>query len=289
MRKISSIAVGPMSLVILLMAWIAAESRAVGPQPAVALVVQDEPTLLPQTEAIDAGDWVPIAPGISRRYVPILLDGGTAPTDMYALKLDPEQVRFQVNYEQGVARDIDSWRIEMQADVVVNGGFFTGDYRAVGRLIEDGVLYGFPLDYGERSVGVPGMFTVLDDGLVNLYSMGRDQYRPRDLDIWQAIESYPMLVLPGGQPQFHRETSKFARRTAIGIDSDGDVLVMVVDQPVFTLYAFSRWLAASDLNIDMALNLDGGRSSGLAAVTGAESIIIPSYVDVVSVLAIYTR
>lgn len=255
------------------------------------LTISEEIALAEAQAPIVAQDdnlWTAIAPGVSRRYVTIDL-GNDFSSTAYALKLDPKQVRFQVYYEAGVARDIDSWRIESASDIVVNGGFFTGEYRAVGRLIEDGILYGFALDYGDRSVGVPGMFTVLDDGIVNLYSMGRDQYRPRDLDIWQAIESYPMLVLPGGQPQFRQETNKFARRTAIGIDREGDVIIIVVDQPVFTLYAFSRWLAASDLELDMALNLDGGRSSGISAVTGTESVTIPSYVEVVSVLAVYTR
>lgn len=252
-------------------------------------VAEVQPTPVAAEPTLDVSEWVPIAPGVSRRYVTIALDDGDASTTMYALKLDPRQVLFQVHYEQGVARSINDWRLETQADVVVNGGFFTSEYSAVGRLIEDGILYGFALDYGERSAGVPGMFTVLDDGLVNLYSVGRNQYRPRDLDIWQAIESYPMLVLPGGQPQFRTETYKYARRTAIGIDNEGDVIIMVVDQPVFTLYTFGRWLAASDLNLDMALNLDGGRSSGISVVTGPESITIPSFVDVVSVLSVSSR
>jgi len=251
------------------------------PQPTV------EPPLA-ATPTPESGEWTQLAPGIKRRYIPVEVDDEGAMTNVYALKLNPEQVTFKVLFSEGEATNINDWRVEANAPLVVNGGFFTGDYDPVGRVIEDGVLNGFALNYGRNSAGVPGMFTVLDDGLVNIYSLGRVQFVPRDHDIWQAIECYPMLLLPGGQPVFTEETFKYARRTAIGIDYEGDVVVLVVDQPIFTLYQFSHWLAASDMQLDQVLNLDGGRSSGLAIATPGETLTIPAYVDLPGVLAVYT-
>ena len=45
------------------------------------------------------------------------------------------------------------------------------------------------------------------------------------------------------------------------------VLFIVTPGSTFTLYGMAVWLANSDLDIDTALNFDGGSSSGLAVWT----------------------
>ena len=98
-----------------------------------------------------------------------------------------------------------------------------------------------------------------------------------------------MLLLPGRQPTFPTETNKLAQRTVIALDDQGHVVILLIDLPIFSLHELSKWLANSDLELDSALNLDGGRSSGLAVTLSSGVKLIPSYVPLPVVIAIYPR
>src|SRR5574341_761272 len=238
-------------------------------------------TPLPPTPTITPTPvpWREIGPGVSQKYIPIPTSGSDQPNYVYALRFDPQRVAFRVHHDPEEAHSIEEWQTITRAPVILNGGFFGGDNAPFGRIIIDGVLYGSPLDYGADSVGVSGIFTVLDNE-VEIYALGRSFYNPRGLRFDQAVECYPILVLPGGQPTFLTETSREARRTVIALDEDGNVIVLLVDLPIFSLYELANWLVNSDLRIDTALNLDGGRSSGLAVALPGERITFSSFVPV---------
>lgn len=232
--------------------------------------------------------WDTLAPGVGVAEVPIPLpevDG--AAFNAYVVRIDPARTTFRVFWD-GQARTIGDWRGFTGADIVVNGGFFTSDYRPMGRLVMEGELVGTPFDPEER-LGVPGLFAVLD-GEPAIYSFGRSTFTPRGLRFDEAIEGYPMLLLPGRQPVYPfvpANPDRRARRTVIGLDGDGRVLIILIDGAVLSLYELSQWLAESNLNLDTALNLDGGRSSGMVVALGAERTVIPAYVELPIVLAVY--
>jgi uncharacterized protein YigE (DUF2233 family) len=235
--------------------------------------------------------WNTVAPGIGQRYVPVELPGTSAPAYMYALRIDPDAVTFRVHYDPAQPRSVEEWQAETGALAVFNGGFFSGSNRPVGRIIVDGELFGAPLYptlYGDDSVSIPGIFTVVD-GAAEIYALGRTTYNPRGLRFDQAAESYPMLLLPGRQPAYPEDTGREARRTIIALDEQGNVIVLVIDWSYFTLYELARWLADSDLRLYTALNLDGGRSSGLAVNMPGEQTVIPAYVPLPIVIAVYPR
>jgi hypothetical protein len=72
------------------------------------------------------------------------------------------------------------------------------------------------------------------------------------------------------------------------MDDQQRVIIIVSDLSTFTLHELSGWLAESDLNLDTALNLDGGRSTGIAVgLPGGRTI--PAYVSLPIVLGIYTK
>lgn len=205
---------------------------------------------------------------------------------VYALRLNPALVSFSVLYDPE-PRSIAEWLTQTGAAAVVNGGFFTGDHRPIGRLVIDGVLFGAPLDYTEK-IGVPGLFAVLDN-TAEIYALGRSSYTPRGMRFDQAVEAYPVLVLPGRQPAYPQNVGHRARRTVIGIDDRGYVVIALIDSPIYTLYELAQWLAASNLNLDIALNLDGGRSSALAVGIPGEEKVYEAVVPLPIVIAIEPR
>jgi uncharacterized protein YigE (DUF2233 family) len=248
-------------------------------------------TRIPSTATITptSSIWDPLGEGIEERFVPIHIEEGDEGLRYaYALRIDPSMVTFQVHYSEGFAQPIDAWQASLGASIVVNGGFFSGDYTPVGRIVSDGTMFGFPLNYGERTIGVAGLFTVLD-GQISMYTLGRGAYSPRGMRFDQALESYPILLLPGRQPTYPTETNEKARRTVIGLDSQGRLIILVSDLPLFTLHNLSGWLAESDLDMDIALNLDGGRSTGLVVSLPGHRREISSFVDLPIVLAIYPK
>ncbi len=232
--------------------------------------------------------WQYVARGIEARLVPINLADQPTTFYAYAMRIDPAHVEFRVHYDPEQPRPIDEWQTTTGAAIIFNGGFFAGNNTPVGRIVTDGQEYGYPLNYGEGTIGVAGVFGVIEDN-VALYAIGRSSFSPRGLRFDEAVESYPMLVLPGSQPVYPTETGEQARRTVVGVDRQGRVIIMVSDVPVFTLHQLADWLASSDLGIDTALNLDGGRSSGIAVSLPGEIRLINSYVPVPIAIAAYTK
>ena len=233
-------------------------------------------------------DWQALGRGISQAHLPVPIPGRDdgAIFWVYALRLDPDRVEFRV-FHDTEARSIDAWHAITGADVTVNGGFFFSNYAPQGRLVIDGEMIGTALDPSAR-IGVPGLFGVLD-GKVTITSLGRSEYTPRGMRFDQAVEAYPMLLLPGRQPAYPPRDGDRARRTVIGLDEEGHVILLLVDGPIFSLVELADWLAESNLNLQTALNLDGGRSSALAVTAGGTQTIIPAYVDLPIVIAAYAR
>jgi len=89
-----------------------------------------------------------------------------------------------------------------------------------------------------------------------------------------ALQSFPILVQPGGKLGFpaERENHVSARRTVLAQDKDGRILFIVAPEGYFTLHQLSVYLTGSDLNLDIAVNLDGGGSTGILVVDPPEMI-----------------
>ncbi len=229
--------------------------------------------------------WQSIGRGISRVYLPVPTPGSTAPSYFYVLRIDPTEVSFKVIYDPKLPHTINEWQSITRAAIVFNAGFFTGSNTPNGRIITDGTMHGSILDYGNDSIGVRGLFAV-SDHRVDIFAMGRTDYNPQGLRFDQAVESYPLLLLPGGQPTFPEETHKRARRTVIGLDQDNQVIVIISDIPLYSLYELAQWLAGSNLGLDSALNFDGGRSTGIMVSLPREEKLINSIVPVPVVIAV---
>lgn len=268
----------------------ATATAGVGPTATIRPTGTPAPSLTPRpSPSPEPPTWGRIAPGVQRALIPVPIPGTEEAWLVYTLRLDPARIDMRVLYD-GTARDLPGWQETSRAPILFNGSFFTGEAAPVGRIVSDGLLYGGPLSaaYGPESIGVIGMFTLLD-GVPELFTAGRSDYSPRDMRFDQALECYPILLLPGQQPAYLEDSGNRARRTVIGIDEEGYIVVMVIEQPIFSLYELAHWLPGSGLALDSALNLDGGRSSGMLVSLPAESIGIPAYVPLPIVVAVYLR
>lgn len=173
-------------------------------------------------------------------------------------RLDPATVRFRVLYTPGLAYPVSAWAQQADALLVVNGGYFTEEKMVTGLTISNGERFGAP--YGDYA----GMFAVTDMGAVSLRWLRTRPYDPAE-PLREAVQSFPVLVKPGGVMGFPADAGdgRQARRTVVAQDRSGRMLMMIAPRGGLSLHALAVWLAASDLDVDIALNLDGGTSSGL--------------------------
>ncbi len=222
--------------------------------------------------------WRLIAPGIERRDMSVAL--GRVATRAIALRFDPTLVTFRVHYSPGAPRSQEEWRAELpQAAAIINGGLFDEADRALGLVVAAGQ------SYGRSFIGFGGMFQVGWDG-VRVRSLVNEPYQGEP--VLEAVQSFPMLVEAGGiQAPQGEGFDQRSRRTAIAQDRAGKIVVVVFYDGLVSLAELQNWLIASDLDIWIAVALDGGRSTGLDVLTSEYRESYPSWSRLPAVIAVY--
>ncbi len=228
--------------------------------------VPQNPTesISPTFPAPDTG-WQVLRPGLERRLVTAQREGAGIPERFYMLRIDPDYFRFDIGYHPGEPQLLGDWMTETGALIVVNGGYFTESWEATGAIIIGGQ------QYGTSYQGFGGMLEITENnpGLRWLPQRPFDFQEP----LQAGLQSFPMLVTPGNQIGFPEEDDIPARRTVIAQDRQGRFLFVLASSGTFTLHQLSRYLVASDLDLEMALNLDGGSSTGLMLADPVEGIL----------------
>ncbi len=242
------------------------------------------PTIFPTptSEPADTG-WQPLEPGAEMRV--LLVPTGDVVERLVLVRLDPSRFRFRVRYTPGSARRVSEWAAAETADtflLVVNGGYFTPEYLATGLLVSDGQVYN--TSYGDFA----GMFAVLPDGRVQVRWLAEQPYTSGE-SLQEAVQCFPLLVKPGGVMGFPTVTDTPARRTVVAQDREGRIIFVAAPRGYLTLHQLARWLTESDLGLDVAINLDGGQSTGLVLSLGEPLVHIDSIVPVPAVIVVERR
>ena len=245
--------------------------------PTATAVVPSPTAIVPDT------GWEPLRSGLERRIANLFNEDREHVEQLYMLRLERERFRFGVANHPKL-RSLEAWQTETDALLVVNGGFFRqeGDrYLPNGLTIVDGEAMG--TSYGAFG----GMLAVTPHG-PELRWLAQTPYDPNEA-LLAAVQSFPMLVKPGGEIGFPEqyEDHRQARRTVIGQDRSGRILFIVASRGYFTLHQLSVYLAQSDLELELAINLDGGPSSGLLLASPAEKV--PAYIPLPVVITVHAR
>ena len=215
------------------------------------------PTLIP-TVAASVNGWQEVRSGVQIREM--FKDPKTKEGRVLVVRIDPGEVDFHVRYQPDQPLHVSEWYSNSQALIVMNSSFFDGANHAVGHIVSDGV------GDGQWHSWMDGAFYLTAVGAAVWPLQGWQ--KPPGLEVVEAIESFPMLLMPGGLVNSDiTDEPRAARRTVVAVDRSGKVLFIVTPSSVFTLHGMAVWLANSDLDLDTALNFDGGSSSGLAVWT----------------------
>ena len=233
-------------------------------------------TALPDNPIVeDENEWDVLAQGYESRTL-------RTETNLLirAIRIDPTYYTFRAHHNSGTPLTIDEWQVFLpNADAIINANFFGTQNEVLGLLISDGAVFG-------QSYGRGGTF-VVQNGVPRVrYTPNEPYYAGEPIE--QAVEAFPMLVLNGEQA--YTNTNDFApsRRTAIGQDSQGRVLIFVTLSFGPSLPQFSEYLAnEASLDLVNAFNLDGGGSTML--YSAPDDFRLRSIDPVPAVLALYPR
>jgi uncharacterized protein YigE (DUF2233 family) len=170
---------------------------------------------------------------------------------VHVLRFSPADVEIKLLFPQkeGELQRVEEMAGCMSSLACFNASFFTPENRPLGVLVSEGKR----IQRVRR--GSWRIFWVGRDRIPRMDSRSEFSWREAEF----AVQSGPLMV-KGGKVQMDMRAS-LARRTAIGIDGRGRVVLLVTTLPV-SLDALAR-MAVARLEVRDLLNLDGGSSCQL--------------------------
>jgi uncharacterized protein YigE (DUF2233 family) len=210
-----------------------------------------------------------IQPGLEKRVLEIYNSQNQLVESVHIWRIDQTSFRMDIAYDN-TPKSLDAWQQETNALMVVNGGYYS--IRNENYYYPDGLTIVDGKPFGRSFHGFGGMLAI-GEQRAELRWLAEKPYDPAE-PLRAALQSFPILVEPGGGLGYGPEKESYAkaRRTVIAQDRDGRILFIVAPQGYFTLHQLSAYLTESDLHLDMAINLDGGGSTGILVAEPRELI-----------------
>jgi len=193
--------------------------------------------------------------------------------DFIVIKLDPKILQLNIQENPAPPDNLSIFQIHKKQDSLLtfNGIFFTEKYNPTGLIISEKKTI-HPLSSANL---LNGILTINKNHEAEIFSYDdfKKQTTKEKDTIEFAIQNGPLLIYQN-EIQTKTDTRKKASRTAIGIDTQGKIIVIILKQSLInfdntlSLYEFAHLLVENTtlnaLNLKSLLNLDGGPSTGLA-------------------------
>lgn len=230
-------------------------------------------------------EWESLAAGIEYQHMAWELPETGFGVEFHVLRVDPEVLTLRVLD----ARDFGLTRMTVQemaqrtgAMAVINGGYFDTSEQPVGLVLRDGQVTS---GLRRRDWGV----LVLDGSRARIVHTRSYQRRK---SITQALQTGPRLVVRGQETTLKQT---FTRRSAVGIDGAGRILLVAVQtiepEASTTLAELGAILRTPEsqggLGCLEALSLDGGGSTQMVANVAGRLVDVPGQWPVVTALGVF--
>ena len=225
--------------------------------------------------------WNSVATGVEVRYEDWKIPGGDDDT-VTIVRFDTHKIKLSVGYQPGQPMAMNDWMQLEHPLAIINGGYFDQQFNATALVVSNGKVS------GESYTGFGGMLAVNTRGALSLRSLHQQPYDPNSEQLEQATQSSPMLMLGGKRTQFSADASQ-TRRSVVAMDKQGRLLFIVSPDQIFSLDELADQLVSSDLSIEVALNLDGGSSTGLYVNGGSPQVAIDSLAKLPLVIIVKAR
>lgn len=186
--------------------------------------------------------------------------------NLIVVQIDPRKYKLQVIENSPTEpKTIEEIHNQHNAVVSFNGQFFDENFEPLGLLINNGEV----ISEKTKSDLMEGIIAVDENFNARLFPANADIN-----NIEFALQNGPILLDETGKNLFTGETGKIASRTALGLDKNNNLILIVLKQSilnydnVISLHEFGKLLENNlefkEMGLHSVLNLDGGPSSGLA-------------------------
>lgn len=177
---------------------------------------------------------------------------------IHAFRVDPALIRFSIVRAQDFHKEASTAEevaLQSKAILVINGGFFNPEKESLGLLVRNGKILN-PM----RETSWWAVFQIYEKRAVITPYRSFNVSRETEM----ALQVGPRLLINREIPQLKFSV---ARRSGIGIQPNGRVVIVLSEDTGLSLLAFAKLFQKSEEEggfgcID-ALNLDGGGSSQL--------------------------
>lgn len=208
-----------------------------------------------ETKKESYSDWIEVEKNIFRKKISVVKKDQRY--NLLSYKFNPETVVMKL-FQSDKAMRIDEWRDITQSHFIFNGGYFDEQNQPTGYYIINGNV----INSHQYSTDKSGLLFI-DSGRPQVIDTSSAEIAAPGEQI-SLLQSFPLLIKKGGTPGIAEDSNLLARRTVVGMDKDNNFLLIIVDQTPISLYTLMNVLLESDLNFDVALNLDGGPSTALS-------------------------
>jgi uncharacterized protein YigE (DUF2233 family) len=233
----------------------------------------------PTLTVTDAGRWRTVQTGVSFRTIALERSEPSYTLELKLLRCDSRLIVPRILHAgqfQLKSAAVKALAEKSGAIAAINASYFDENRRPlaylktaaqeINRTVSKHALY-----TGIFGVGEGGPFVT-----------HRDEFLPGQAS--EALQSGPLLLHRGATADFNVTLARYARRTVVGIDKQGQMIVGVTDalagglsfSEIQELFLNARWqLEAVDL-----LNLDGGGSSQLYVKSGKFEEWLPGTTEI---------
>lgn len=209
--------------------------------------------------------WRELAPGILQSNYRIETPGGVLYPEVLLFRVEPEKYRFSAALEPS-RTDISSLAQQEKSLLAINANFFDTDGQALGLIIKNRKKLR-ELHRGGNLL--TGIFLVEDSKPKIVH---RNNFSSSNVSL--ALQAGPRLIA-GGKPLKLSSPNSSSRRSGIALDKTGNVIIFItkVRFPGVSLSQIQALLM--ELEVQEALNFDGGSSSQLYLnIPGAKELVI---------------
>lgn len=186
------------------------------------------------------------------------------------IKLNPATVSTTIEYSS-TPKFVSEWR-SGEKEVVINGGFFHPDFSPSGYLVVNGERIGKRIFNQNQS----GLISIKNN-ILSIRDLSTEPIAKGETFDY-ALQSYPFLIT-SSTGALTRDTGLTGRRTALGLDKEGNIYIIITTAYI-SLYEFMNQILAQNLSLVTVLNLDGGPSTGLYSNLNDQELLIDSLTPV---------
>lgn len=225
-----------------------------------------------------ASTWQSLAPGIE--YLDLRYRSLSQWSHIHIFRIDLQTTKLSLILAKNLPQNYASaqeFRQYGHGLLAINGGFFNPDKTPLGLRINNEQILN-PL----RRISWWGVFLITKQHA--MITSPYDFHYKKNIEF--AIQSGPRLLVGGQIPHLR---PGYANRSALGIDAQGKVLIVVTENMPISTTSLAQVLKDPPLRCVDALNLDGGSSSQLYAKINAFNLDVHGFSQVSDAVLVKPR